>query len=254
VNPGAPIPVCLLIPVSLLTPEPPPIMSRRLPLLALVSVLAMGAVAGRVQPACAQDAAAVAQAQALFARGIAAYEAGRLDEAARLLREADAVVRSPELAFNIARVYERMGEAREALPFFERYLRDGSPSEAERADVQRRMEALRELDRRMREQVMTLPPTGDEMTQEARLFFERGVAMFRRRRYDAALQAFTAAYQFARLPEVIYNLAVASERVGHVQDSLDFYREYLRARPDGADRAHVERRIGELRERQARER
>lgn len=202
--------------------------------------------------ASAQDAARVTRAQELFAQGIAAYDAGRLDEAVRLLREADGIVHSPELTFNIARVYERMGEAREAIRHFERYVREARPADAERADIERRMEAMRELDRRMRDQVMTIPPTGDEMTQEARTFFERGVAMFRRRRYDAALQAFTAAYNFARLPEVIYNLAVASERTGHRQDAIDYYREYLRARPDGPDRAFVERRVAALRNEQQR--
>ena len=205
-------------------------------------------------PAAAQDAGALARAQQLFADGIAAYDAGRLDEAARLLREADAVVHTPELSFNLGRVYERMGESREAIRWFERYLREARPEGDERADVERRIAAMRELDRRMRDQVVTTPPTGDEMTREARVFFERGVAMFRRRRYDAALQAFTAAYNFARLPEVVYNLAVTSERIGHLQDAIDYYREYLRARPDGADRRIVERKIAELRERQARER
>lgn len=197
--------------------------------------------------ASAQDASALARAQDLFARGVTAYEAGRLDEAARLLREADAIVHSPELSFNLARVYERMGEAAEAIRWFQRYLREARPAPEERADIERRIQAMRELERRQREQVMTVPPTDDEMTQEARTFFERGVAMFRRRRYEAALQAFVAAYNFARLPEVIYNLAVASERTGRVQDAIDYYREYLRARPDDPARAQIERRIEQLR-------
>jgi len=141
-----------------------------------------------------------------------------------------------------------MGEAPQAIRWFQRYLREARPAPEERADIERRMQLMRELQQRQRDQVMTIPPSSDEMTQEARTFFERGVEMFRRRRYEAALQAFTAAYNFARLPEVIYNLAVASERVGHTQDAIDFYREYLRARPDGPDRVMVERTIERLRQ------
>lgn len=214
------------------------------PLFAVVLALVVALVATTSH---AQDATAVARAQQLFVQGLAAYEAGRLDEAARLLREADTLVPSPELAFNIARVYERMGDADQAIRFFERYLREGQPSETERADVTRRIEAMRALAARHREQVMALPPSDDEMTAEARTFFERGLTMFRRRRYDAALQAFTAAYRFAPLPEVVYNLAVASERTGHNQDAIDYYREYLRARPQDPDRASIERHIEELR-------
>ena len=71
--------------------------------------------------------------------------------------------------------------------------------------------------------------------------------MFRRRRWEAAMQAFTAAYQFARLPEVVYNLAVVSERLHRTRDAIDYYREYLRLRRDSPDRAQVEAQIERLR-------
>lgn len=193
------------------------------------------------------DAGVVSRAQDLFHQGVAAYDAGRLDEAARLFAEADRLMPSPELAFNIARIYERMGDAPAAIRQFERYLRDSHPPDAERADVEARIAALRALETRQRDQIMTAPPSTDDMTAEARTFFLRGVAMFRRHRYDAALAAFTAAYRFAALPEVVYNLAVASERTGHTQDAIDYYREYLRARPQDPGRATMERHIEELR-------
>jgi tetratricopeptide (TPR) repeat protein len=199
-------------------------------------------------PASAQvDAGVVGRAQALFTQGVAAYDAGRLDEAARLLGEADRLTPSPELAFNIGRVYERMGEAPQAIRYFQRYLHDGHPTDAERADIDARIAALRALDTRQHDQIMTAPPSTDDMTAEARTFFLRGVAMFRRHRYDAALAAFTAAYRFAQLPEVVYNLAVASERTSHTQDAIDYYREYLRARPTDPGRAAIEHHIEELR-------
>lgn len=187
------------------------------------------------------------RAAALFERGIAAYSAGNFDEAARLLAEADALVPSPELAFNLGRVYERMGDTANAITMFRRYLRDGSPSAADRTDVEGRIAGMEALAVRHRDMIAaTLPPTSDEVTAEARTFFERGVAMFRRRRYDAALTAFTAAYRFAPLPEVIYNLAVVSERTDHLQDAIDYYREYLRAMPTDPDRATIERTVSEL--------
>jgi tetratricopeptide (TPR) repeat protein len=92
----------------------------------------------------------------------------------------------------------------------------------------------------------TLPPSDDEVTAEARTFFERGVAMFRRGRFDSALTAFVAAYRFSPLPEVVYNLAIVSERTEHIQDAIDYYREYLRAVPNDPDRASIETTIHEL--------
>jgi len=193
------------------------------------------------------DAGVVSRAQTLFTQGVAAYDAGRLDEAARLLGEADRLTPSPELAFNIGRVYERMGDSAQAIRYFQRYLHDGHPTDAERADIDTRITALRALATRQHDQIMTAPPSTDDMTAEARTFFLRGVAMFRRHRYDAALAAFTAAYRFAALPEVIYNLAVASERTDHTQDAIDYYREYLRVRPTDPGRATIEHHIEELR-------
>jgi tetratricopeptide (TPR) repeat protein len=200
------------------------------------------------QPAQQQDR--VARAQVLFQEGIAAYEAGRLDEALRKLRDAHRLTRSPELAFNVARVYERMGDAAGAQRYFRMYLQQGHPTDAERADIERRIQVLQELARRQRDQVFAAPPSNDELTAEARTFFLRGVSMFRRRQYQAALDAFMAAHNFApQLHEVVFNLAVTNERLNRLQDAIDWYAEYLRLRRDAPDRAQVTAKRDELRAR-----
>jgi tetratricopeptide (TPR) repeat protein len=72
--------------------------------------------------------------------------------------------------------------------------------------------------------------------------------MYRRRQYEAAMQAFIAAHRFAPLPEVLYNLAVTAEKLGSRQDAIDYYREYLRSLPENApDRGAIEREIRRLR-------
>jgi tetratricopeptide (TPR) repeat protein len=97
--------------------------------------------------------------------------------------------------------------------------------------------------------IAQLPATSAEMSAEARQFFERGEALFRRGRYDAALTAFTAAYNYVRIPEIAYNLAMTSERLGRIEDAILFYRDYLRLRRNSPDRASIEEHIRELRER-----
>jgi tetratricopeptide (TPR) repeat protein len=172
------------------------------------------------------DDAALTQVRALFAEGVAAYEAGRLDEALAKLGEAYRLHPSPDLAFNVARVCERMGEA---------------------ADVARRIAGLEALAARQRDQIFAAPASTDALTAEARTFFQRGVAMFQRRAFGAAMQAFTAAYGFARLPEVVYNLAITAEKLGRAQEAIDYYREFLRARPEDPSRAQIEARLRTLR-------
>lgn len=199
---------------------------------------------GRRAPTPAQ----VERARTLFVQGSEHYQAGRLDQALEAFLEAWRAVPSPELAYNVARTYERMGEAQRGIEFYRHYLRRAAPDATEREEVEGRIRELEAIARRQREQIMTAPPSDDALTREARTFFERGVAMFRRRQYEAAMQAFTAAYNFARLPEVVYNLAVTAERLDRTQDAIDFFREYARSLPrDSAERAIVDRRVRELR-------
>ncbi len=208
---------------------------------------ASGAGADAGAPPSSADDAALVRARAVFAEGVAAYDAGRLDEALAKLGEAYRLRPSPEIAFNVARVCERMGEAAQGIAYFGHYLRDGAPTEAERADVARRIAGLEALAARQRDQIFAAPASTDELTAEARTFFQRGVAMFQRRAFEAAMQAFTAAYGFARLPEVVYNLAITAEKLGRAQEAIDYYREFLRARPEDPSRAQIEARVRALR-------
>jgi len=210
-------------------------------LLASIAVcVALGAA-----PAQAQDGND--RARTLFTEGTAAYQAGDFGTAAHKFEEAYRLTRSPELAFNVGRAYERMSEYDKAIRFFRIYLRRGDVSDDVKTDIQARIEALREAKRRQRDQLFTLPPSDDALVQEARTFFQRGVAMFRRDQYQAAMQAFTAAHRFAPLPEIFFNMAVTAEKMGNIRDAMDYYREYLRLRPSAADRGHVEREIERLR-------
>lgn len=201
--------------------------------------------AALVSSAAAQDAND--RARTLFTEGTSAYQEGDFGTAAAKFEEAYRLTRSPELAFNVGRAYERMSEYDKAIRFFRIYLRRGDVSDEVKADIQARIEALRQAKRRQRDQVFTLPPSDDALVQEARTFFQRGVAMFRRQQYQAAMQAFTAAHRFAPLPEIFFNMAVTAEKMGNIRDAMDYYREYLRLRPRAADRGHVEREIERLR-------
>jgi len=214
-------------------------MSRFLAVLALAASLL-------TSPALAQPPH-VQRARALFVAGQRAYDAGDFAQAAEKMRAAWELFHSPALAFNAARVYERMSEYQPAIRFFRMYLRHGHPTDQERADVESRITALQEAEQRQRDQVFTAPPSGDELTNEARTFFMRGVTMFRGGHYQAAMEAFTAAQRFAPLPEIFYNMAVTAERLGSTRDAMDYYREYLRVRPNAPDRGHVESEVARLR-------
>lgn len=213
----------------------------------LAAILSLSALPGP-STASAQSGDEVERARRLFQEGQQAYERGRFQIAADRMRAAYELTGSAELAFNVARVYERMSNYDEAIRFFLTYCRKADLEDKDHVDVNERIDAMREAKKRQRELVFTAPPSEDELTREARTFFERGVAMFEQGHHEAAMQAFTAAQRFAPLPEIYYNMAVVSERMGNLRDAIDFYREYLRHRDDAPDRGYVEREIERLRD------
>lgn len=215
--------------------------------LVATALLSMLSGAGSLTCVAAAQGPEVDRARALFVEGQRAYDAGRFEEAAEKMKAAYDLTLSPELAFNVGRVYERMSEYNEAIRYFRIYARRGHPSESELADIRRRIRTLAEARDRQQSVVYTAAPSTDALTAEARAFFLRGVAMFEQGQFEAAMVAFTAAHQFAPLPEVLYNMAVTSERLGSLRDAVDYYREYLRVRRDAPDRGHVEREIARLR-------
>lgn len=189
--------------------------------------------------------AKLVEARTLFLQGQIAYTEGQLMKARAKLEGAYKLAPSAELDFDLGRVYERTGEPEAAITHFRRYL-DSSLDATERARIESRINALRALAARQSAQLAELPPSSNALTSEALAFFERGKKFFHRRLYEAALAAFAAAQRFAPVPELTYNLALTSERLGRISDAVEYYRKYLRESPDAKDAALVQARIAEL--------
>jgi tetratricopeptide (TPR) repeat protein len=89
--------------------------------------------------AAPEDPSALARAR--FDAGVSAFDQGRFRDAVELFKEADRLAPSPRLSFNIAKVYERMGDNRGALAAYRDYLRR-LPGAENGADVSRRVAEL----------------------------------------------------------------------------------------------------------------
>ncbi len=197
--------------------------------------------------ATAAERGRLERARRLYREGEAAYRRGDFRLAARKMAAAYEARPSAALAYNVARVLERMGEFGEAIGYYERYLRSGEVPEEEEHRLRARIEELRRGEERLRSQLFTEAPDARAMSAEARAFYERGVKLFERGEMEAALEAFSAALQFAPLPEIYFNLGVVAERLGRRRDAADYFSEYLKARPDASDRDAVRVRIDRLR-------
>ncbi len=205
----------------------------------------------------ALEGAQLDEARARFSEGMRAYAANDFARAASLLAEVDRAMPSPELAYNLGYCHQRLADPDGAIAYYRRYLETGGPSERERADVEARVERMEQLRARQRDITMTLPPSMDALAADAAALFASGQEMFRRRRYAPALQAFSAAAAAfraisAEVPELVYNLAVTSERMRSLDDAADYYEEYLRLRPLDPEADRLRAHVAELRGRRRR--
>jgi tetratricopeptide (TPR) repeat protein len=219
--------------------------------LALCLLLAPSVLARAEPPAPSKPAAKSAQlapARECFRAAQVAYVAGDLAGALEGFQCAYRSAPSAELHWNLARVYERMGEPEQGIQHYRAFLESAQVTPRERKRVEARIAALADLrSRRLASQVAP-KPTPDALSAEARTFYERGVKLFAAGQYQGALAAFSAALRMSGAPELHFNLAVTSERLGRRRDARDHYRAYLGAQSAAVDRTDIEARIGVLSE------
>lgn len=82
---------------------------------------------------------------------------------------------------------------------------------------------------------------------EARVAFDAGVSALQGGRAHDALRYFREAHALSGRPEMLYNIALAADRAGELQDALGSYLAFLDAIPDTPLRAQIEARITGLR-------
>jgi tetratricopeptide (TPR) repeat protein len=112
--------------------------------LALALFLAHGTVTS-LSPARADEASAPAEARAHYERGREHYQAGRYKEAVIELERALSIdPHSPNLVYNVARVYELLGDMDRAIAYYARYQTMLPPHESEERDrVESTLQRLR---------------------------------------------------------------------------------------------------------------
>jgi hypothetical protein len=99
------------------------------------------------------------------------------------------------------------------------------------------------------------PSSGDAATPSpaiaaaARAHFVAGVEHYRARRYRDAIRELQVSRSLVPNPEIAFNVGRAHEQLGELQLAVDYYRSYLRDRPDAKDGAELQARIVELEQR-----
>jgi tetratricopeptide (TPR) repeat protein len=186
------------------------------------------------------------EAKVFFDDGQKAYLEGDLEKALGKFKQAHRLVPSAELAYNIGHISEQAGDSANAVRFLELYLSRSLPPVKDQKDIEKRIARLRPKVASANEQLLKQLSNPKPLTDEARSFFAKGIAMFKQGRYRGALASFEIVLNRFQLPEIYYNIAVTSEQLGRTQDAVGNYRAYLRKRFDAPDKKSVEQKIQTL--------
>lgn len=91
------------------------------------------------------------------------------------------------------------------------------------------------------------PSVDDSLDEEGRALFAAGRAAFGAERFEDALDHFQAAYDRSRRPELLYNVALAADRLGRAELALETYEKYLDSVPNSPFANQANERIAALR-------
>ena len=90
-------------------------------------------------------------------------------------------------------------------------------------------------------------PAAPAASDEGKRHFEQAVALYNDGDYATALAEFSASYQAAPLPAVLYNIGVAQKALFRYAEAIDTLQRYLaEAQPRAERRAEVERLCAEM--------
>jgi len=82
--------------------------------------------------------------------------------------------------------------------------------------------------------------------RDAQARFEEGIARVKGGDYEGARVSFKQAYAVLRKPEILWNLALAEQKSGHVVDAITHFKQVQREVPAGPDRASAAKHVADL--------
>lgn len=70
--------------------------------------------------------------------------------------------------------------------------------------------------------------------------FRRGMTLYQKKDFEAAIDAFQAAYKIRQFPRVLLNIAQVYRKMGNAQQALDYYEQFLKAEPNPPGKIKVD--------------
>ena len=85
--------------------------------------------------------------------------------------------------------------------------------------------------------------------ERARLHFQSGASYYEAGDYEDALREFTRSFELSEKPALFYNFSLCHQQMGHYEVAADYLQRYLEQAEPIPNRANLERRLENLRQR-----
>jgi tetratricopeptide (TPR) repeat protein len=74
--------------------------------------------------------------------------------------------------------------------------------------------------------------SGSALADDFDGLFRRGMTLYQKKDFEAAIEAFQAAYKVRQFPRVLLNIAQVYRKMGNAQLALDYYQQFIKAEPN----------------------
>jgi len=88
--------------------------------------------------------------------------------------------------------------------------------------------------------LIAAPAAADDRERRARALVEQATLKYNLAEYDAAIEAYKAAYELTPRPSLLYNIAQSYRLKGDCAHAVPIYKNYLRAEPGSPNKARIE--------------
>jgi iron complex outermembrane receptor protein len=201
---------------------------------AVICMMGLGLASVRAEP---PDKATLEKARAHFQQGEAYLMAKAYDLAVKEYEAAYQLVPKPDILFNIGLAYEALGDPKQALFAYQRYLSTAPETAVKRAEATARVVGLERAIKEQEEKAAKDKADADARARRARDAAEAiaaGRAHLGRGAFAEAIAAYRKAYDLAGNVELLYEIAEAYRQQGDEAQALVEYERYRKEAPAGA--------------------
>jgi len=192
----------------------------------------------------------IGKAKEYYQKAMESYSYGKLRRAVDYFLKSYRIYPHPDIVYNIAKIYDKLGEDEKAIEYYKKYLKvKKGLDKKEKEEIKERIKKIEERKRRVELALKLKPPSKKVILKATLDFYKKGVKLYKKGYLKAAFEAFKSAYNLTPIPELLYNMALCMEKEGDIDIAIEFYKKYYFEIDDKETKKLIKKHIRELKER-----